>query len=309
MKKVKSYIVVIFSGLLLYTAGCDNPAPTQLVQDNPDSQNPVQVQVLTKDTSNEYYSNGFDTTGVATNYSGNTDVITISGVKTTAAGITTNNYLAQAIFFDRSKPIFTSKGKMMGYGTRNLGEVRFNSQIASIIPYYLRFNDSGVHVVDSLGVQYLRSGSLNPFGFVYNSSVSFQLIKRRMIGMGRDTISFDIPTPDEITGSIDLSGSKANQTLNAVLHWNKSYVANDTIEVILGVKVRGTNISFPLYMLEAKDSGKLTVPPKLLNGIPFANYDRLVFTFVRRLESQQNIQGNDLTVLSQSIHSFIIKIP
>jgi len=286
MKKVKSYIVVIISGLLFYVYGCDNPAPTQLVQDNPVAQNPVQVQVLTKDTSNEYYSNGFDTTGVATNYSGNTDVITISGIKTTAAGITTNNYLAQAIFFDRSKPVSTPRGKMMGYSTRNVGVVRFNSQIAWIIPYHLRFNDVGVHVDTVLGGQYLLSGSLNPFNFMYNSTVVFQLTK--LMGNGR--VSFDIPTPDEITGKVDLTGSKSNQTLNAVLHWNKSTLTNSNIEIILGVKVKGTNISFPLYMLVTTDSGKLTVPTKLLNGIPFANYDRLVFTFVRKLESQQNIQ-------------------
>ncbi|MHB1686453.1 MAG: hypothetical protein ACYCVH_03640 [Ignavibacteriaceae bacterium] len=306
MKKVKSYIVVIISGLLLYVFGCDNPAPTELIQDISSEVNPVQVQVLTKDTSNEYYSNGFDTTGVANIYSGTSDVITVSGVKVTVHNFTTSSSLAQAIFFDKSHPVHSSNGGVMGYLTRAPGIVKFNNRTAAKIPYHLRFNDHGIHRDTVLGYQYLLSqNSFVPFNYNYGSVISFQL--NQMNGM---QFSFNIPTPDEITGKVKLTGNKLNGDLNAVVEWNKSTLSNPgNMKIILGVMVKGTNTSYPLYQLSANDNGKLTVPPKLLNELPFNKFDRFVFTFVRQFKIYHNEQGNDLTVFSQSIHSIILNIP
>ena len=307
MKIVKSYIVVIFFGLLLVMFGCDNPASTELVQDNSTQESPVQVQVLTKDTSNEYYSNGYDTTGVATTYSGTSNVITVSGVKVTVNNITTSSSLAQAIFFDKSHPVHSSNGGVMGYLTTSPGVVRFNNQRAAKILYHLRFNDHGVHRDTVLGYQYLLSqNSVIPFNFPYGSDISFELDQP----IGGMQYGFNIPTPEEITGKVKLTGKKLYGNLNAVLQWNIASVSNTKVaEVILGVMVKGTNTSYPLYQLNANDNGNLTIPPKLLNDIPFNKYDRFVFTFVRQFIIHHNEQGNDLTVYSQSIHSIILNIP
>ena len=306
MKIVKSYIVVIFFGLSLLVIGCDNPAPTELVQDNSAQGNPVQVQVLTKDTSNEYYSNGYDTTGV-TNYSDSSDVITVSGVKVTVNNVTTSSSLAQAVFFDKSHPIHTSTGGIMGYMTTAPGIVLFNNQRAAKVPYHLRFNDRGFHRDTVLGYDYVLSQhSATPFNFIYGSDISFQLNQMN----GGMQYSFNIPTPEEITGKVKLTGKKANRSLNAELQWNVPILSkNKVAEIILGVMVKGTNISFPLYKLSVNDNGDITVPPKLLNELPFNRYDRFVFTFIRQFIFHHNKQGNDLTVFSQSIHSIILNIP
>ncbi|MHB8337377.1 MAG: hypothetical protein ACYDEE_08160 [Ignavibacteriaceae bacterium] len=307
MKIVKLYIVVFFFGLLLFIFGCDNPVPTELVQDNSAQESPVQVQVLTKDTSNEYYSNGFDTTGVATTYSGTSDVVTISGVKVTVNNITTSSSLAQAVFFDKSHAVHSSNGGVMGYLTIAPGIVKFNNQRAAKILYHLRFNDHGIHRDTVLGYQYILSqNSAIPFNFDYGSAISFQLDQMN----GGMQYSFNIPTPEEITGRVNLTGKKVNGNLNALLEWNASTLSNTkVVEIILGVMVKGTNTSYPLYKLSANDNGKLSVPPKLLNEIPFNKYDRFVFTFIRQFIIHHNEQGNDLTVYSQSIHSIILNIP
>ncbi|MBZ0200911.1 MAG: hypothetical protein K8H86_13655, partial [Ignavibacteriaceae bacterium] len=65
---------------LLFVAGCNKPAPTELIVDE-NYDDPLQVEVLAKDTLDEYYSSGYDTTGVVENIHRFSNVVIASGVK------------------------------------------------------------------------------------------------------------------------------------------------------------------------------------------------------------------------------------
>ncbi len=313
MKKLFTFLYyLVFLSACLIINGCDNPAPTELVQDNSSTQNPVQVEVITKDPTDEYYNNGFDTTGVANPVMAYTNVINVSGTKITVNSITTKISFAQAIFYNKNFPIKEPGGRLIGYQTLTPGKVKFNYIMANTIPYRVGYNNHGMHSDTLMGNMYaLSRGMMGPggqFNFDYNSSINFQYIPTH-----GNLVNFDIPTPKEIIGKVVLTGRIENKTLNGELNWNKSN-PNDTIEIILGVVTKGPNSKgmnsiLPLYKINTRDNGKLIIPSKLLNEIPLSKFNKLVLTFVRKFQIHYTNNGNDLFILSQSIHSITLDIP
>ncbi|RKY97349.1 MAG: hypothetical protein DRQ13_04785, partial [Ignavibacteriae bacterium] len=91
---------------LLFISGCDKPAPTELFDDSSEDE----YEVLTKNLDDQYYNSGIDTSGLDQDLRGLTNIISVSGIKITSNNNTDRLSLAQAIFFDRSKPIYYSDG-------------------------------------------------------------------------------------------------------------------------------------------------------------------------------------------------------
>lgn len=291
-----------FVFILSLLNGCDKPAPTELVQDT----DPVEVEVITKDADDEFYSSGYDTTGVVYEPSNYENIITVSGVKISAGGATINTSLAQAIFFDRSMPVY-SRGMLIGFRTRLFGNVTFNGVNARQVPLRIRYGHSDSRRDTLLGFKHLlynRAGSSNDdFGYAYGSLVEFEL--NPLIGR---SVNFNIATPPEITGSIHIEGSNNHSNLKGVLEWKGRYF--DGFEIIIGASERGRENIFPLYRIKTKDDGRLNIPNELLNRIPFDRYDRLVFSLIRRIEYRNSTnEGATLYVLSQSIHSIVVVVP
>ena len=310
LNKMKKIIIYNFIALLITTVmmfnGCDSPAPTELVQDNNSGQNPIQVQVITKDTSDSFYNNGFDTTGVSVSDTSYASVIYVSGTKITYNSLTEKISFAQALFFDRSSPVREQNGRLIGYHTLLPGDILFNNHSARLAPYRISYNYMGNHLDTLLGSRYILSSRmlsfLHQFDFNFNSNVNFQIVT----AMGK-SVSFDIPTPAEVVGKVKLTGKRENNTLAAELDWNPAY--SQKIEIILGVVPKNQKSPVPIFKIMANDSGKLMIPTKLLNSIPSNKYDKIVFTFVRILAASKSINGNDILVSSQSIHSIILDIP
>lgn len=306
MKKLFINItLLIILGIFFY--GCDTPAPTELVIDNnTTTEDQVDVEIITKDTQDEFYSNGFDSTGVARRLHNFGSVIVVTGAKISHRKTTVRFSLAEAAFFNRKKPVMDRNGNVVGFHTVLPGVVKFNGRKAKVIPLKVRFKNGSVKVDTTLGPMYIvfsgRLNSVNPFGYNFRSNIIFKLIPA--VGSAR---SFLIPTPEEITGKVTFTGHRADKSLKAVLRWNKS--RGQKIEIVLGAVVKGKNISFPLYRLKTRDDGKLIVPSRLLNTIPFERFDKIIFSFVRRLEFNNGSGSNRLKVLSQSIHTIIIDIP
>ena len=287
--------------------GCDTPAPTELVIDNnTTTEDPVDVEIITKDTQDEFYSNGFDSTGVAHRLHNFGSVIVVTGAKISTKNSTTSSSLAEAAFFDKSKPVKNMHGNVVGFKTVMPGIVRFNGFKAKIRPLRIKYKNGSQVVDTTLGSIYVvfsgRLNSVDPFNYNFKSSVAFLLNPTT----GHAT-SFSIPTPEEITGKVTFNGRQADKSLRAILEWNKS--TGQKIEVILGAVLKGSNVSFPLYSLKTRDDGRLVVPSQLLNTIPFERFDKIIFSFVRRLEFDNGSGSNRLKILSQSIHSIIINIP
>ena len=302
MKKTITYLF-IFSLALLFFA-CDKPAPTELVDDSQEEL--AEYEILGQDLNDEFYSNGFDTTGVTQDLNRLPNLISLSGIKVTGANGNTDEFsFAQSIFFDRTKPVFYSDGRLLAYQTFLPGVVTFDNKFARAVPFLIRYRDNGVLMDTTLGFKYQlfsgRHGHMDQFQYKHNSMMNF-----RLNFLGQD-LSFDIPTPKEINGNVEILGNRNNGDLRALLSWNRGNT--ETVTVIIGARLRDRHIVMPLYSVRTMDDGRLMVPPRFINQIPIQQFDKVVFTFVRRFEGTHNNGDNDLRISSQSIHSIVVNLP
>ena len=300
MKKLIA--LLIFLPALLWLTACDNPAPTELVDDNE-----AEYEILGKDYNDEFNSNGSDTTGVTQDINKYTNLIVMSGIKETdITGNTIGYSFAQAIFFDRTKPVYDSNGRLLGFNTVIPGIIRFDNKMARTVPFIIHYRENGVLQDTTLGDRYLlfsgKRGNIDNFHYRYGSQMPFHL----NFFTGQD-VSFSIPTPTEITGLVNILGTRAQNNLRASLQWNTGNTQH--IIIIISARLRDRRIIMPLYRVHTRDDGKLVIPERYINNIPVEHFDRVVFTFVRRFEETEIHNGDSLTISSQSIHSIIINLP
>ena len=303
MKNLLTYLFIVSIGLFLF--GCDKPAPTELFDDS--QEDLAEYEILSKDLNDEFYSNGFDTTGITQDLQELPNLIALSGIKVTDIHGNMDEFsFAQSIFFDRSEKIFSPGGRFLGYKSVVPGIVRFDHKIASIVPFHIRYREGHELRDTTLGNKYVlfsgRHGNMNNFRYRHNSLMNFKI----NIFLGEE-ISFDIPTPHEITGNVEILGSRNQDNLRALLQWNRGNTHDITI--VIGARLRDRNIIMPLYGVKTRDDGSLLIPPRFINQIPFQHFDRIVFTFIRRFENTFDTNGGDLRVSSQSIHSIIVNLP
>jgi hypothetical protein len=302
MKKLLTYLIISASIFLLVS--CDKPAPTQLVDDSTDD---FEVELLNKDLENQFSITGSDTSGITQDLTGITNLVSVSGIKITTDVRTSYLSLAQAMFFNKSKPIKYSDGRLLAYETETPGLIKFNGTEANIVPHRIRYRDMGMPKDTLIGNKYLLynifGGYPDPFYFPYNASISFEFIPF----IGGNTVADNIPTPEEITGTVTLTGRRINRTLEAVLNWNPG--VNKKVSVIVGLIRENEVSSVPLYKFRTADDGRMRIPKRLINKIPLERFEKIVFTFVRSYEAYTNNGNNTLLVSSQSIHSIVIDIP
>lgn len=302
MKKLLKYLFIVSVSLFLF--GCDKPAPTELFDDTQEEF--AEYEVLGRDINDEFYSNGFDTTGVTQDLHELPNLISLSGIKVTNIHHQTDEFsFAQSIFFDRTEKIFSPGGRFLGFRSITSGIVRFDNKIARIIPLIVRYRENGILQDTTLGDKYTlfsgRHGNMDQFRYRHNSMMNFRL---NFFG---EEVSFDIPTPVEITGTVEILGSRTQDDLRALLHWNRGNTPDITI--IIGARVRNRDIVMPLYRVRTRDDGELLIPTRFIKEIPLQNFDRVVFTFIRRFEgTHRDDGGNDLLVSSQSIHSIVVNL-
>lgn len=301
MKKLIRYLIILSSVLILLS--CDKPAPTQLVDDSTDQT--VEYEVLSKDVTDEYYSNGGDTTGVTQDLKDFPNLISLSGVKETDINGTAHEYsFGQTIVFDRTKPVYDSHMRLLAYHTITPGVIRIENIREIEVPFHIRYRDNGVLIDTTLGNKYILFSRLHPlFQYRHNARLNF-----RLTFLNNDFVNFDIKTPKEITGKVELLGKRADGNLRAKLNWNKEN-SQDVEIVISGRLINDRKTVMPLYRIKTNDSGELVIPARLISQIPRGQFDRLVFTFIRRLEEVHTSGENDLRISSQSIHSITISLP
>src|SRR4030065_2621037 len=174
MKKILTYLIISASAFIFFS--CDKPAPTQLIDD---TSGEFEVELLNKDLDNPSTS-GTDTSGITQDLTGVTNLISVSGIKITTENRTNKLSLAQAMFFDKSKPIKYSDGRILAYKTVTPGTIKFNGLEARLDSFKIRYRDGGVLKVATLGQKYvlynLLWGLPDPFYFDYESNISFQFI-------------------------------------------------------------------------------------------------------------------------------------
>jgi hypothetical protein len=301
MKNLLTYLIIASVGLFLF--GCDKPAPTELIDDT----DLAEYEILGKDINDEFYSNGFDTTGITQDLQQLPNLIAISGIKVTdIQGNKEEFSFAQTVFFDRTQKIFSPGGRFLGFHSVTPGNVRFDHKMARIVPLIVRYRENDALRDTTLGNKYIlfsgRRGNMDDFRYRHNSLMNFRI----NIFFGEE-VSFDIPTPREITGNVEILGSRNNDDLRALLQWNRGNTQDITI--VIGARLRDRHIVMPLYRVRTRDDGRLLIPARFINQIPFQHFDRIVFTFIRRFENTPDTNSGDLLVSSQSIHSIIVNLP
>ena len=300
MKNLLTYLFIASVGLILF--GCDKPAPTELIDDT----DLAEYEILSQDINDEFYSSGFDTTGITQDLREIPNLIAISGIKVTDIHGSTDEFsFAQTIFFNRSEKVFSPGGRFLGYKSVIPGIVRFDNKIARVAPFHIRYRENNTLHDTTLGNKYVlfsgRKGGMDDFRYRHNSLINFRL------NIGLEEVSFNIPTPKEITGDVELLGSRSNDDLRALLRWTTGDTKD--IIIIIGAHLRNRDLIMPLYGVKTKDDGRLLIPPRFINKIPIQHFDRLVFTFIRRFENTFDTNGGDLLISSQSIHSIIVNLP
>ena len=303
MKKYISHILVV---LTFVYSGCDKPGPTELVDDPYESDN-LNVEIISKDIDNEFYSNGFDTSGVIEGVQNYSSIISVSGIKLTRDGRTDNISIAQTYLFDRTKPFRSPRGIIIGYNTIIPGIIKFNDVTARLANYRVRYREAGVLIDTVLGKKYelfnLNGGGLSdPFIFPYNSVISF--LYNPFIG---PSSGFDIVTPKEITGNVRLIRLSGQNKLRAELTWQGENVNNFSI-IVGGVKNSNQQV-FPFFRIKTKDDGSIVIPNSILKNIPRDRFNKISISFVRKYDKLAQVQNTELYVSSQSIHTIIVEIP
>ncbi|PKL83095.1 MAG: hypothetical protein CVV24_06760 [Ignavibacteriae bacterium HGW-Ignavibacteriae-3] len=304
MKTLLSYLVI--SIISIAFASCSNPTPTELYNDTATNEN-VKVEVISQQPAVYVYSNGYDTTGIYEPFIDKSTIISVSGIKNTGYGLSKHEYYF-AQFNDKTNPVSTTRGMMLGYKTNSVGIVRFNNVLAQTKQQLMGFHNNGIRRDTVLGVRYEVIAEMMGHGmfqsdYSYNSKINFRL------DSGKGNTQFDIPTPPEIIGDVKTQGSIFNKTFQMQLFWNG--LGTGQIEVVIGTfKQPGSEIS-PLLKLVGSDSGKMNVPQNIIENIPSEQRSSLVVTFIRRIikEIPNNEILNDSYIVSQSIHNIKIQIP
>ncbi|MFI5237630.1 MAG: hypothetical protein ACHQLA_06825 [Ignavibacteriales bacterium] len=304
MKKIFTYLSAL--SFIFILLSCDKPAPTELIDDSTDD---YEVEVITKNPEDQYYTSGSDTSGITQDFTGITNLISVSGIKITKNNETYNFSLAQAFFFDKSRPIRYSDQRLLAYKTITPGVIKFDGLEAHVVPFRIRYRDRGEPRDTLLGGKYILYNMFNiglpdQFIFHYNSNVTFEFIPD--FGQGNN-VEFLIPTPQEISGKLILEGRRGEGNLAAVLQWNANHERK--ISIIVGLIRQGQTLSIPIYRFRALDDGEVKIPGRLLNELPLDNFEKIVVTFIRSYEGFHDDGENDLLVSSQSIHSIVIDIP
>jgi hypothetical protein len=245
MKIIKKYLILLlFSGL--FFTGCDKPAVTELVQD--ENEDEPEIEVITDDP---FLSTGFDSTGFVGNLTSYTNVVILSGIKKSLGEtVFDENSTAQSIFFDRSREVKDSRGRTIGFATVTSGSVRFDNNMAGIVPFKVKFRDDSGLRDTVLGNQYLMLR--NRFTFRYNSAINFEYNPLQ----GQNNINFDITTPPEINAVVKREGSLSEGSLKVFLEWNKDPDPSSKLEIIVGgylSRIRA-KVHIPLYRLRIADN-------------------------------------------------------
>lgn len=303
MKKLILYIASFV--LMLFIAACQRPQPTELVADEDVSESNLDIKTIPLE-SEFIYTNGYDSTAVSSPVPRFSNVISVSSIKKTYRDKTYKAGLATAVFFDKAQPVRGPGGRMLGYRTRVLGLVSFENVSARMMPFVGTFREMGMPKDTVLGYYYILYKSENSgdaFVFRPDSKINFKLK-----AMNR-TEQIDIVTPVEVSGEVNVTGSRQNKTLSFILKWNG--IKEGKIEIVAGGIKHGSSNVKPFFSIQAPDNGKVKIPPNLIKNIPLEEFSRLVFTLVRRkvTQNESNSILKDNSIVAQSIHSIQLDVP
>jgi hypothetical protein len=296
---IKNIVLTLI--LLLFNVSCDDPLPTELINNEEE----VDIAVINPEP-NSIVITGYDSTGITNPIPEKQSIISLSGIKTTVNGRTFYKAFGEAVFYDTSKPVFINQNKIIGYKTLEFGKVKVGKDTAKIVPHLLKYRENfvlkdtlvGVKHIISYGPSLLPSGNKLP----YNKNIKIEFINKN----GSPSLLF-IKIPEEIKGRMNVTGSRAKNNLKIDLSWNHSFTGSD--EIIVGGIIQGSRELEPLFRLKNFKKNKFTIPNSLIKQILSGNYSSIVVSFIRKTrKTKPTSRLGDIYFASQSIHNIWIAL-
>jgi len=296
--------------LLLFTAyffGCGKPGPTELVNDNPNDEAPVQIEVLALNPDDALYKGAYDSTGLLNEMPKAENFLFISRNVVTEKLLSVGYDVAEVFFFDNAQPIVLPNGRTFGFGMRTVIPPKINAVQTREVIHSISYGMGSSVTEKILGPKYVlgRSGLVGDALFLnYDTPVDFEY--RKVMMSPNAQVKFSVNMPDQIVGKVNVTqGNKGEKVLQ--LEWNKA--TKDSVEIIIGGKMKYERNATAFFKLHVKDNGQMKVPPQLIMAIPKDRFDRLVFTFVRKAVSRRVEQSLEFFTVIQNTHSIIIDYP
>jgi hypothetical protein len=302
IKHFQHIILFLFAAFFF---GCGKPGPTELVDDRPSEEFPLQYEVLAKNPEDALYKNGYDSTGLLMPPPVTDGLLFISKNVVSQQSLSISYDVAQVFFFDRWKPFLLPDGKRFGFHLKKMFPPKINSVQTKEVSHHLSYG-MNVSVKDTgLGPKYVLN-SVAGFGdslsLNYNSPVNFEYRK----GMMSPYTSFRIDMPEKIVGNVTVTQNGKGEKF-LLLEWNKG--TKDSVEIIIGGKIKNEKAATAFFKIHVKDNGNVKIPAPLLRAIPKSRFDRLVITFVRNAVSRRVEPSFEFFTVIQNTHSIIIDYP
>ncbi len=309
MKNLTTYCTLIF--LIIFLTSCDDPNPTELLFDDTAVDEDIEVDLVADDPNTFVYTNGYDSTGIVESLPRSYSIIYLTGSKYSINNVPFREINhAEAVFYDRNRPLRTNSGTEVGFHSNYVGRVFFGEDSALVRSNRISFVENGLQRSVNAGFKYVLSQRVNlntgQNKFPFGQRVQFRLVNPLN---GRVQESLQIPTPLEITGLVLTSGSVQNGDLRINLQWSNSQSSTGRIRIVIGGILRGTDLTFPIYDVNVKDNGIAKIPKWMIDNIQFERFDSLVITFIRQLEFSGRLNDNTLSdsfIVAQSIHNVIL---
>jgi len=305
MKKHFQHIILFLFAAFFF--GCGKPGPTELVDDRPSEETPLQYEVLAKNPDDALYKSGYDSTGMVMPPPSTDVFLFVSKNVVSEKSLSLSYDIAVVFFFDRRDPFILPGGKGYGYHTKRVIPPLINSIFTKEVPNNIVYGPHASMKDSVIGSKYVLS-KREPFGdslsLNYNSPVKFEY-REKMMG---PKIEFSIGMPEQIIGNISVSQDGKGKIL--LLSWNKATKdSKDSVEIIVGGKLKNEKAATAFLKFHVKDNGQVKIPPQLIGAIPKDRFDRLVFTFVRTAVSRRLASSLEFFTVIQNTHSIIIDYP
>lgn len=303
MKKHFRHIILFLFAAFFF--GCGKPGPTELVDDRPSEEAPLQYEVLAKNPDDALYKNGYDSTGLLMPPPPSDVFLFISKNIISEKNLSLNYDNAQVFFFDKSRPIRLPNGKQYGCQTKKVIPPRINSILTKEVDNIIRTGPMSAQQDTVIGPKYVlrRVGLLgDSLSLHYNSLVKFEY-REKMMG---SPIELNLTLPEQIFGNVSVSKNGKGENV-LLLTWNKT--GKDSVEIIVGGIMKDERAATAFFKFHVKNNGQVIIPPKVMSAIPRNRFDRLVFSFVRKAVTLQKKSTLEFFTVVQNTHSIIIDYP
>ncbi|MFA6978504.1 MAG: hypothetical protein WC209_04185 [Ignavibacteriaceae bacterium] len=303
MKKYFQHIILFLFAAFFF--GCGKPGPTELIEDRPDEETPLKYEVLAKNPDDAVYQNGYDSTGLLMPPPASDVFLLISKNIVSERHLSLTYDVAQAFFFDKSKPIILPDGKGHGFQGKKVIPPRINSILMKEVDHIIHIGHVSTQRDTVIGSKYVlsRIGLLgDSLSLHYNSSVKFEY-REKMMG---SPIELNLNLPEQIIGNVSVSKNGKGENI-LLLTWNKA--SKDSVEIIVGGIMKNERAATAFFKFHVKDNGQVKIPRGVMSAIPRDRFDRLVFTFVRKAVLRQMKSSLEFFTVIQNTHSIIIDYP